>query len=132
MLEAVWHHAFSPMAAGAGGAATAMVSRAVSRAELEAEERVSRVEDATRRVAERNVGGVALRPMRSRERDMGAGEAIERPGVRFVGEGSKSPWGWLRVDTIVATSRRVVRLVWEYVVEWVRWVFVKKVFDVLL
>jgi hypothetical protein len=104
-LDAVWHQFVSPTSAGAGGAATAMVSLAV----LRAEESVSRVLDAMRRVAERNEG-VALRPTRSSERLIGAGESVEVRGVFLVGEASKSgksPRGWERVETIVARKSQV-------------------------
>jgi hypothetical protein len=87
MFDTVWHHPGSLISDGDGGATSA--------AALE-----------TARLARDFV--VVGEDFRSG--DVGAGDAVEvRDRVGFlVGEGSKagkSPWGWLRVDTIFTVQR---------------------------
>lgn len=86
-FEAVWHQDDSPTSAGAGGAATAIVSAAASRALL-----------AARRAKDRAVGELGSGEL------VGAGDAVEVRDDFLVGEGSnvgKLPRGVWRVETIV-------------------------------
>jgi hypothetical protein len=88
MFDTVWHHPGSLISDGEGGATSA--------AALET----------ARLVRDFAVVGEELRS----GDDVGAGDAVEvrDRGGFLVGEDSKagkSPWGWLRVDTIVVIQR---------------------------
>lgn len=105
-LEAVWHHADSPISAGAGGAMTSSVSGLI----FETARRASSVGLAV-------VGEVLPLLLKvGEEDDLRSGDEALRPGVevrervegRLVGEATggsvagKSPRGCWRVATIVA------------------------------
>lgn len=89
-FDAVWHHPDSLISEGEGGAIASMAFVVLEIARLATAFAVGETLEAKLRV-----GLVGL---------VGAGDAVEVRDCLFVGEGSnagKSPWGCLRVETML-------------------------------